>query len=226
MRPFLLLRRISEGEPDVLFVCFFEFQVKSIRGRSVLANHSDHNPKYFKGLRINWLHGGIFGLEADPRSFFEESLQSRFLAIDQSDDDVFVAGSLLLFDDDVVSLGDVGLDHGVAMNFEAELLIGLKHVAEVDLVGLFDRGERGTGNDSSQEREGCFSGGAFRELDGTRHIGLAIDQPLLFKGFQVTHDTIGRFDSEPGADFPDSGAVAAIDDLFADKVVDFALPVG
>src|ERR1051325_428650 len=63
-------------------------------------------------------------------------------------------------------------------------------------------------------------------MNGPRHVGLAVDEPLLFQRLEMAHHAVGRADIEIVADFAHRRTVSAVADLIAKEFVDFLLPVG
>src|SRR5262245_32948153 len=65
---------------------------------------------------------GVGGLERDRGSLFAQTLEGCLLLLDQGHDNVAVVGGVAALDDDDVALVDAGLDHGIALHFQGEML--------------------------------------------------------------------------------------------------------
>src|SRR5687767_4907256 len=66
------------------------------------------------GLDDAGVHRGVGRLEADfSAGLLVEALEGRFLAVEQRDDLLAVAGRLAAFDDDVVAVAQVVVDHAL-----------------------------------------------------------------------------------------------------------------
>ena len=91
------------------------------------------------------------------------------------------------------------------MTFRQKLIIRVEQWSEVDVLIIL-YGEYGTaGSDLTSQRQTSPFLGVVTELNRTRHVRLAGDQPFFLKSFEVTHHTIGRADAKVGTDFTHGG---------------------
>ena len=110
-------------------------------------------------------------------------------------------GDALFVNDDVIAVGDLGVDHRIAAHFESEQVLLAEHGLEIDPLVLLDGFVQHAGGNPARQRQTALIDGLGHELNCPRHIRLAGDQPLLFQGLEVAHHAVGRADSELIADF-------------------------
>ena len=65
---------------------------------------------------INRIHGAIGRLKADAAAFLVEALKGGVAFFQQGDDDIAIAGGFAALDDDIVAIGNVIFDHGIALH--------------------------------------------------------------------------------------------------------------
>ena len=112
-----------------------------------------------------------------------------FVVVDEGNDDIAAAGGVALFADDVVAVGDVAVDHGVAPDLEYELVAGGgagrgEDLFEVQVFAGFDGLDgraRGDGADQGQAGVARFVGQfeIRRQLQRARLVRIP-DQAALF----------------------------------------------
>lgn len=69
----------------------------------------------------------IGGLQRNRGALATESLQGRFLVVDQRDDDIPGAGGASVPDDHRIAIEDAGLDHRIALDLESVVLAAADH---------------------------------------------------------------------------------------------------
>ena len=171
---------------------------------------------------------GVGRLQADAVLLGEPAFQRGLALVGHGHDDLALAGGPLLLDDHVVAVGDLVLDHRLAVDLQhEEVLVGrIEHLVEIDPLVLLDGLVQHAGGDAAGQRQAALVDRLGRQLDRPRHVRLAGDQPLLLQGLQVADHAVGRVDVEFGADLADRRPVAAAADLVANELVDRLLPFG
>src|SRR5438093_5902709 len=109
---------------------------------TVAADDADDDPEYANVASENRFHRVVGRFEPDAVWLAVETLERGLAVAEQRDDDLAVACRLLFVHDDVVPVGDLVLDHRLALHLEHEQLGVTEHLPEVDGLGLLDRLDR------------------------------------------------------------------------------------
>jgi len=127
-------------------------------------------------------------------------------------------------DNEIVAADDIQRGEITSIDFQASKIHAFEDFFEADGFIESDGGLDGacgsSGTDESDVQPVLWR---FRELDSARHILFAADQTFPFEGFQMAHDSVGGADFKVLPNFAYSRAVAAIDNLVAEKFIDFSL---
>ena len=88
-----------------------------------IPEHALDEPDDLAVVDDDGIHLGIAGLQPDVAVFLVERLDRRFAlhAVDHRDDDVSVAGGVLLLHEDVVAVEDARFDHGLSVDRQHEI---------------------------------------------------------------------------------------------------------
>ena len=91
---------------------------------------------------------------AQSRRHVAQSLERRFLLVDQRDDDIARLSRVLLTNDDGVVLENAGVDHGIATNLESIMLATSQKLGRhrQGLETGLDGRDRGAGGDAAHHR--------------------------------------------------------------------------
>ncbi len=142
--------RSTAGEADAEALGFDD--------RSIAADETNEAALdvHLVGAENAGLELGVRSLERDGRALLAKALQGRLLLLDQGDDDVAVLGGVAAADDDRVAVVNAGLDHGVALHLQSEMLAVGQDVRRAgDVVGMVLDGRDGhTGGDAAHDRNG------------------------------------------------------------------------
>ncbi len=107
----------------------FKFRVSSwatfvlkLETETVLPQHPNHSPLHLHrgGGHDDRLHGGVRGLQAHLVAFLEDALQGGLHAVDQRHHDLAIAHGAGFLHQDVVTVEDGFILHGVALHLEHE----------------------------------------------------------------------------------------------------------
>jgi hypothetical protein len=174
--------------------------------------------------------GGVFRLKVGATGFDDVAFECGF-AVDEGGDDVVAAG-FLDFEDDVVAIEDVGIDHGVTPDAEGEGAGGAGDAEGIDVDGDgafllgFDVDGVACGNgaeDRDVEDFGAVE--VFGEDDGAGHVGVALDDAFFLEGAEVAHGGGLAGEAEVPLDFTCGGHDAIFTLVLPEKVEQLALPV-
>lgn len=151
-------------------------------------------------------------------------------SVDHGSDDLAFFTILLRADDDVVSIADSRIDHGVADNLEHEEF-ALAHDGFGQREGLFDclpGKDRSSGGDTPDEGDqpravctrvlevGCLTRQEY--LQRPTPSGVAADEALLLQGLELVLDRGGGGQTGCRADFTDAGRISIGDEGFLDRL--------
>src|SRR3984957_7280024 len=103
------------GRPPFLFFSSFAPSVSAQQ-----AHHFPLDPDPVRSEDPRFV-GRIRSLQRNRGAPFAQSLERRFLLVDQRDDDLTRLGCVLFANDDSVVLEDAGLDHRIAANLKGEM---------------------------------------------------------------------------------------------------------
>src|SRR5438132_12993201 len=97
---------------------------------------------------------GVGGLQGDGGALLAQALEGRLLLLDQGDDDVAVLRRVAALADDDVALVDAGIDHGIALDLEREMLASAHHLRRHGdiLRVVLDGADRHAGGDAAHQR--------------------------------------------------------------------------
>src|SRR5439155_9486524 len=107
----------------------------------------------FVGVYVAGLHFFVGGLEADFAAFLVIAFEGGFAGFgEQGDDLLAIAGGFAAFDDDVVAVAEVIVDHGFAAYAQAiDAGARVEERFHVDLFALLDGFDGGAGSDIAQQ---------------------------------------------------------------------------
>ena len=134
---------------------------------------------------------GVGGFQGDGVAAFAESFERDFVFVDQGDDDLAGFGDFAFADDHGVAVQDAGVDHGVACDFEGEMVAGAEHGhGHFDLCAIVAQRFDGlAGGDAAVE--GQLHG---RGFVGGAHTGQAIGEIAAYDvGRELRGGGGGRF---------------------------------
>lgn len=142
-------------------------------------------------LRIGWLQADFAG------AFAVETLEGGFIAAYQGDYDVAGVHYVGLFDDDEVTVEDVIVAHGFALDLQDEIILAASEIGERERFAIFDGFDGPAGSDAAEKRK---IGGApgddglgngfheLRDFDRAALVVAAADEAFLFeRGEMLVH---------------------------------------
>src|SRR3989442_1679798 len=103
------------------------------------SHDAGYDPDHLGIAAVDWLHCRIRRLKPNAIGLGVPILQRGFALIRNGDDDIaLVSGAGAAADDDV-TIGNLGLDHRIALDAQRELILALREpIFEVESVGLLD----------------------------------------------------------------------------------------
>src|SRR4051794_16323859 len=184
------------------------------------GDDSDH----LRVAAVDRLHRRICRLQTDAIGFRIPVFECGLALVGDCYDDVSLVRRASAAADDDVAIGDLGVDHRVALHSQGKLVLALrKPILEFESIGLFDRLGKITGCNLADERHAAIAAVCIRNLNRARHIRLARDQPLFLQCLQVAHHAVWRADPEILANLANGWAVATAIDFFLYEIENFAL---
>src|SRR6266436_10090312 len=190
----------------------------------VVRGHHDRSHFRICGLKTNL--AGAFAIKA---------LQSCFFAANQRHHDVTGIGDLGLFADDEISVHDVILDHGRALDLQDEGIAATREIAKRNRFAFFHGLQRTSGGDPSHERKLLQFAIAdlildrLRQLDDFDGAALVIAAPnetfFLERGDVLVHGG-QRSEFEAFANFFEARRVAVLGLKGHEVIEDLFLPFG
>src|SRR5262245_21783428 len=197
----------------------------------VSAHHPDHHTLnlHLVGRHENRLHRRVGGLEPDLPVLAIELLQRDVGAVEERDDHFAVVGSAPVFDDDVVAVANLLVDHRVALDAEdVGVALADEILGDGDRFAADDRLDGNAGGDVPEERQldGPAAEARRDELDRAAAVPGALDEALFLQVGQVLVDRSERRQTETAADLLQAGRVAVLLDEIVEVVEDFPLTLG
>ena len=166
-------------------------------------------------------------MEADHGAFAVEALEGGVGAIDEGDDDLAFAGGAGALYEDVVTVDDVLVAHGVSADLEGEDLAVADDVAEGDGLGGLDGLDGLAGGDAAEEWEavvGLLGGAWWEDVDGAAAVVGALEEALVLQVGDVFVDGGEGVEAEAGGDFLVGWGVAVFEGEVGEEVDHFFLP--
>lgn len=175
----------------------------------------------------------VFGPKKGPAAFLQEPFEGG-LAIDEGSDDLPGRGFTWGEEDDVV-FEDVGSDHGVPADAEAEEA-GVAPEAErggidghrfvgLDVLGV-GGGEAGGDDAEDGDLEQGGAAGAFWSGEGAGFAGLASEGAFFLQGLEVAGDGEGAGEAEVGLDLTERREDVVVFAVGADEIEYGLLAIG
>ena len=172
-------------------------------------------------------HLGVGGLEADHGAFAVEALQGCVGPVDEGDDDLTLAGGAGALDEDVITVDDVLVAHGVAADLKGEDFAVADDVAEGDGLGGLDSLDWLACSDAAEEGEAVvafFTGAGREDIDGAAAVVGALEEALVLQvGNVFVHGGKG-VEAEAGGDLFVGRGVTVLLGEAGEKIDDFFLP--
>ena len=145
-----------------------------------LADHSDHHSDDIDLLGSDGFHCWIGWLEFDVVFAAIEPLECYF-AVQHGCDDRSVLASFLATNHDEVSVGDVVVNHGLAMHSQDHVFGLIKERREIDSFVLLNGGDRSTGGDVANERQASIGFRRRSQLNRASFAFRASDEAQAFE---------------------------------------------